>query len=44
MLLVQGTWKCVGVESKLKFSEVEFEEGEWTDYDEKVRCLLSLKA
>ncbi|KAG9006738.1 hypothetical protein FRB94_013862 [Tulasnella sp. JGI-2019a] len=30
-----GTWKCTGVESGTKFDEVEFEDGEWVDYDEK---------
>ena len=32
----QGTWKCVGVESGSPF-ELDLSEGEWVDYDEKVR-------
>lgn len=34
---MQGTWKCAGAETNTVFDEVEFEGGEWTDYDEKVR-------
>ena len=30
----EGTWKCVG-SSGTPFTEVEFTDGEWTDYDEK---------
>lgn len=37
----QGIWKCVGAESGTPFNEVELEEGEWVDYDEKVRVSLS---
>lgn len=36
---MQGTWKCVGVESGTKFENVDLNEGpesEWVDYDEKV--------
>jgi Eukaryotic protein of unknown function (DUF866) len=32
----QGTWQCKGVDSGTVFDNVEFEEGEWVDYDEKV--------
>ena len=32
----------MGVESGTAFPEVEFEEGEWVDYDEKVRAKLLL--
>lgn len=32
----QGTWKCKSTESDTSFEDVEFEDGEWTDYDEKV--------
>lgn len=35
----QGTWKCKGTESNTVFDSVEFEDGEWMDYDEKVRSL-----
>ena len=31
----QGTWVCKGIESGTKFDDVEFEDGEWMDYDEK---------
>lgn len=34
--ILKGFWKCVGVESKTPFSDFEFENGEWVDYDEKV--------
>ncbi|KAK2461991.1 hypothetical protein APHAL10511_006454 [Amanita phalloides] len=39
----KGIWKCVGSTGAL-FFEVEFYDGEWTDYDEKVslRCLYTL--
>ena len=30
-------WKCVGAESRTPFMEVSLAEGEWFDYDEKVR-------
>jgi len=30
-----GTWECVGVGSGTKFGDVDFREGDWTDYDEK---------
>jgi hypothetical protein len=32
----QGTWQCKGADSGTVFDNVEFEEGEWVDYDEKV--------
>lgn len=31
----KGTWKCVGVESRSVFDEVDLTDGEWADYDEK---------
>lgn len=34
--LLQGTWKCKGAESGTVFDDVEFEDGRWDDYDEKV--------
>jgi hypothetical protein len=34
---LKGSWKCVGAESGTPFNEFEFEDGEWVDYDEKVR-------
>lgn len=30
----EGIWKCVGSSGRA-FPEVEFTDGEWTDYDEK---------
>ena len=36
ILLTQGTWKCVGVESGTPFTDVSLDEGDWVDYDEKV--------
>lgn len=40
----QGTWKCIGIESGTRFTEVELEEGEWVDYDEKVSSCYNLTA
>lgn len=40
----RGTWKCVGAESGTIFSEVEFEDGEWTDYDEKTKEEVGISA
>ncbi|PWN34302.1 uncharacterized protein FA14DRAFT_156968 [Meira miltonrushii] len=37
-----GTWKCRSTESDTKFDDVEFEEGEWTDYDEKGGVSVSI--
>ncbi|WFD44128.1 hypothetical protein MPSI1_002794 [Malassezia psittaci] len=35
-LLPDGaTWTCYGTESGTKFADVQFEDGEWHDYDEK---------
>jgi hypothetical protein len=34
---MQGGWKCVGAASGSKFDDVDLSEGEWVDYDEKVR-------
>ena len=33
----QGIWKCVGIDSGTVFPEVDLEDGDWVDYDEKVR-------
>jgi len=33
----QGTWKCVGADSGVPFTDVSLDEGEWVDYDEKAR-------
>ncbi|TFK57014.1 DUF866-domain-containing protein [Heliocybe sulcata] len=38
----RGTWKCVGAESGTHFDEVEFEGGEWVDYDEKAALPVSV--
>ncbi|KIM26063.1 hypothetical protein M408DRAFT_199463 [Serendipita vermifera MAFF 305830] len=40
----QGTWKCKGTDSGTVFDEVDFEEGEWTDYDEKASLPVSIMA
>ncbi|KAJ7492707.1 hypothetical protein FB451DRAFT_1336557 [Mycena latifolia] len=32
--LIRGMWKCKGMKGTV-FSEVDLEDGEWTDYDEK---------
>ncbi|KAG6381101.1 hypothetical protein JVT61DRAFT_5499 [Boletus reticuloceps] len=34
--LTRGQWTCKGTDSNTTFSDVEFLEGEWFDYDEKV--------
>ncbi|KAI3624004.1 hypothetical protein GLX27_002761 [Malassezia furfur] len=35
-LLPDGaTWSCTGTESSTPFTDVQFEDGEWHDYDEK---------
>ncbi|KAI8452807.1 hypothetical protein BY996DRAFT_7201769 [Phakopsora pachyrhizi] len=31
----RGLWDCTGSDSKTEFKEIEFEDGEWHDYDEK---------
>jgi hypothetical protein len=38
----RGTWKCVGVEKGTPFTEVEFEDGEWVDYDEKAKVPVGI--
>ena len=40
----QGTWSCEGTEGKkkTKFDEVEFDEGEWTEYDEAAGVPVSV--
>ncbi|POW17464.1 hypothetical protein PSHT_06382 [Puccinia striiformis] len=30
-----GEWNCKGAESGTKFKKIEFDDGEWHDYDEK---------
>ncbi|ETS65169.1 hypothetical protein PaG_00233 [Moesziomyces aphidis] len=37
-----GTWKCKGTESNTVFDSVEFEDGEWMDYDEKAGQEVSI--
>ena len=35
---IQGKWRCVGLGEKgTVFEDVQIPEGEWYDYDEKVR-------
>jgi len=38
----KGVWSCKGVDSGARFSEVDLETGEWTDYDEKSACPVSI--
>lgn len=40
MRLLQGPWQCKSTESTTVFDSVEFEDNEWTDYDEKVSRLF----
>ena len=35
LLTDSSSWKCVGTESGTPFTDVQFEDGEWHDYDEK---------
>ncbi|PWN88947.1 DUF866-domain-containing protein [Acaromyces ingoldii] len=37
-----GTWKCKSTESDTVFDSVEFEDGAWTDYDEKGGASVSI--
>ncbi|UZJ54181.1 hypothetical protein CBS101457_003501 [Exobasidium rhododendri] len=37
-----GTWQCKSTESKTVFDAVEFEDNEWTDYDEKGGVSVSI--
>jgi len=38
----RGIWKCVGIEKETPFTEVEFEDGEWVDYDEKAKVPVGI--
>ncbi|KAK0552926.1 hypothetical protein OC846_001506 [Tilletia horrida] len=38
----QGVWRCKSTASKTEFDEVTFEDGEWTDYDEKADVPVSI--
>jgi hypothetical protein len=37
----RGTWQCKGLGSGTVFKNIEFEEGEWFDYDEKVGAIYT---
>ena len=37
MLLFQNGWMVEGIESGMKFSDVDLTEKEWADYDEKAK-------
>ncbi|KAJ7071116.1 hypothetical protein C8F01DRAFT_1206709 [Mycena amicta] len=39
----RGTWKCQGMKGTL-FSEVDLDEGEWSDYDEKAALPVGVSA
>lgn len=41
---LQGTWKCKGAESGMLFPDVDFEDDEWTDYDETVSVFSLLES
>ena len=41
IILKQGTWKCKALESTKNFT-FDFEEDEWTDYDEKAEVPVSV--
>lgn len=38
----RGQWTCKGAETKSVFTEIEFEEGEWHDYDEAAGVAVSI--
>ncbi|KAI0307893.1 DUF866-domain-containing protein, partial [Multifurca ochricompacta] len=38
----RGLWKCIGTDSRTLFTEVNFEDGEWEDYDEKAKAPVSI--
>ncbi|KAF9519911.1 hypothetical protein BS47DRAFT_1324245 [Hydnum rufescens UP504] len=38
----RGMWQTTGVESGTRFTEVDLEDREWTDYDEKVSVPVSI--
>jgi hypothetical protein len=39
----EGEWLATGIESGTKFSGIDFQEGEWFDYDEKAGEEVSIK-
>lgn len=38
----RGQWKCKGAESGTPFTDIEFEDGRWDDYDEKSESPVSV--
>ncbi|KAG0148809.1 hypothetical protein CROQUDRAFT_74982 [Cronartium quercuum f. sp. fusiforme G11] len=38
----RGQWTCKGAETKSVFTEIEFEDGEWHDYDEAAGLPVSV--
>ncbi|KAH9982563.1 DUF866-domain-containing protein, partial [Lactifluus volemus] len=38
----RGIWKCEGLDSRALFTEVEFDGGEWVDYDEKAKMPVGI--
>ncbi|MBW0500799.1 hypothetical protein O181_040514 [Austropuccinia psidii MF-1] len=38
----RGQWTCQGLDSQTEFKEIEFEDGEWHDYDEKAGLPVSI--
>ena len=41
-VVFKGTWKAKGIESPMQFSEIDLAEGEWFDYDEKVKSEVTI--
>lgn len=39
---LRGSWCCRGDESGTEFTEIEFEDGEWHEYDEKASLPVSV--
>ena len=42
-LSLKSAWKCVGVESGTPFPEVDLSDDYWSDYDEKVSNIVTIK-
>lgn len=41
--MLQGEWIAKGLESNVRFSAIDLQEGEWFDYDEKKGEEVSIK-
>ena len=39
-MVEQGPWSAEGTETGTPFEDIDFEEGDWADYDEKVHSFM----